>query len=102
MKSVLIAAGLAIALAGCESGEVERDAETGMAVDTVVTQRTVQDTSIVTTDTNVTVDTSVSRGDSAVGGSDTLVDTRAGDRWTPPDSAVPPADSQRLQRQPTP
>lgn len=101
MKSVLIAAGLAIALAGCEDGEVERDAETGMAVDTVVTQRTVQDTTIVTTDTNVTVDTSVSRGDSAVRG-DTLVDTRARDGWTPPDSAVPPADTQRLQRQQTP
>jgi hypothetical protein len=101
MKSVLIAAGLAIAVVGCEPAETRHDAETGMAVDTVVTERTVQDTAIVTTDTSVTVDTAMSRGDGAAGPSDTLIDTRAGER-TPPDSAVPPADSQRLQRQPTP
>lgn len=102
MKSAMIAAGIAIALAGCEERDAGRDAETGMAVDTVVTERTVRDTTIVTTDTSVTVDTSISRGDSAVGGSDTLVDTRTGDRRTPLDSGAPPADSQRLQRQPTP
>ena|SRR5690606_25286435 len=77
MKFALIAAGLALSLAACETGEVERDADTGMAVDTVVTQRTVQDTAVVTTDTSVTVDTSMRRGEGAVS-RDTLTDTRSG------------------------
>lgn len=88
MKFVLMAATLAMGLAACESGEVDRDADTGMAVDTVVTQRTVQDTAIVTTDTSVTVDTSVSRGEGAIS-RDTLTDTRSnpgGARLAPPDS----------------
>jgi hypothetical protein len=91
MKVALIAAGLALGLAACETGEIERDADTGMAVDTVVTQRTVQDTAVVTTDTSVTVDTSLSRGDGAVA-RDTLTDTRSnttGSRMMAPDTGTP-------------
>ena len=80
----ILTTGLVIGLAACESGETARDADTGMAVDTVVTQRTVQDTAIVRTDTSVTVDTSIIRGDAA------------------PDTSVGVADTQRIQRQSTP
>lgn len=106
MKFVMMAAGLALGLAACETGEVDVDSNTGMAVDTVVTERTVQDTAIVTTDTTVDVDTSVSRGDGAVGGSDTLRDTRdqggMTDRMAAPDTSVGAADTQRIQRQTNP
>jgi hypothetical protein len=75
MKFALIAAGLAVGLAACETGgEVETDANTGMAVDTVITEQTVQDTSMVTYDTSVTVDT-VEGGDATVQ-RDTVMDTR--------------------------
>jgi hypothetical protein len=102
MRSVLIAAGLAVGLAACETGEIERDADTGMAVDTVITERMVQDTAVVTTDTSISVDTSFNRGEGAVGRTDTVIDTRAGDRWSAQDTAAAPADTQRLQRQTTP
>lgn len=106
MKFVLMAAGLALGLAACETGEIERDADTGMAVDTVVTQRMVQDTAVVTTDTTIDVDTSISRGDGAVGEGDTLRDTRpeggVTDRMRAPDTSVGVADTQRIQRQTNP
>lgn len=77
MKYPLIAAALAVGLVACEDGERENlDAETGMAVDTVITERTVQDTAVVRTDTTVSVDTSMNRGDGMVGDRDTVVDTR--------------------------
>src|SRR5690606_1633737 len=88
MKFALMAAGLALGLSACEAGEVERDADTGMAVDTVVTQRTVQDTAVVTTDTSVTVDTSMRRGDDATS-RDTLTDTRS----STPGNRLPATDT---------
>lgn len=42
------------------------DREPGISADTTVVERTMQDTVIVTRDTNVTVDTTVRRGDRAV------------------------------------
>ena len=102
----ILATGLVIGLAACESGETARDADTGMAVDTVVTQRTVQDTAVVRTDTSVTVDTSISRGDGMVGTRDTVTDTRpqsgTGSSLAAPDTSVGVADTQRIQRQSTP
>ncbi|MDQ2671162.1 MAG: hypothetical protein M3Y31_11065 [Gemmatimonadota bacterium] len=104
MRFPLIAAGLVAALAACETNETETDDATGMAVDTLITERTVRDTAVVTTDTTVTVDTSVVRGEGNAAAQDTVVDTREGaqQQWTPADSAAAPADSQRLQRQTTP
>jgi hypothetical protein len=63
-----IAAALALlALAGCDRGR-----ETGQAgtTDTMVTTRETQDTTLVSHDTTVSVDTTVKRGDK-----DTRVDT---------------------------
>jgi hypothetical protein len=42
------------------------DREPGISADTTVVERTMQDTVIVTRDTNVTVDTTVRRGDRPV------------------------------------
>jgi hypothetical protein len=53
-----------------------------MAVDTVITERTVQDTAVITTDTSVRVDTSVNRGDGSVGARDTVRNTRSGQGGT--------------------
>lgn len=74
MKSALIAAGLIAGLAACETGEVEEDPATGMAVDTIVTEQTVQDTALVTTDTSIAVDT-MDAGDAGLVGRDTVVNT---------------------------
>lgn len=85
MKIALIAAGLAIGLAACEAGsdiDTETQAETGMAADTVVTERTVQDTSVVTYDTTVNVDTAEGEGAGTVS-RDTVLDTRTGQTGQP-------------------
>lgn len=103
MRLSLIAAGLAVGLVACEDVDPEGGAETGMAVDTVVTERMVQDTAVVTTDTTVTVDTSINRGDDAVS-QDTLKDTRdsrMGDQVAPRDTVAAPIDT-RETPEPTP
>ena len=47
-----------------DEGALDRDP--GISADTTVVERTMQDTVIITRDTNVTVDTTVRRGDSPV------------------------------------
>ena len=75
MKSALIAAALIAGLAACETGEVDDDVDaTGMAVDTIVTEQTYQDTALVTTDTMIEVDT-MDAGDEGMVGRDTVVNT---------------------------
>jgi hypothetical protein len=63
MRLVLPSALILVSLAGCSSGQTER---TGQAKDTVITPRQTQDTTIITSDTTVRVDTTVKRGQGAV------------------------------------
>jgi hypothetical protein len=96
MRWMIAVAGVA-ALAACsESGnETGRAADDRTAVDTVITERTVQDTTVIRTDTTVRVDTSVNRGDGSVGARDTVRNTRTGQTGaattpaTPMDTARP-------------
>jgi hypothetical protein len=62
-RALAVALGL-VALAGCKRGQ-----ETGRAgaTDTMVTTRQTQDTTLVSHDTTVKVDTTVKRGDKSVG-----------------------------------
>jgi hypothetical protein len=77
MKTVLTALALVVGLAACDqrgqdTGRVGEGAE---SVDTSVTTRTTEDTTIVTRDTQVEVDTTVKEGDvqrSGETGRDTL------------------------------
>ena len=63
MKPAFAAFALAATVAGCEgrrSGEEDADI-TKRAADTVVTQRQVQDTTVVVTDTTIKADTTVKK-----------------------------------------
>lgn len=53
-------------LAGCQKRVNDESARAGQAVDTTVTANTRMDTTIVTKDTSVDVDTTKKHGDSAV------------------------------------
>ena len=64
MRFTLASTLAVIVLAGC--GGHGGETEIGPAKDTVVTPRQTQDTTIVTTDTTVKVDTAVRRGQEAV------------------------------------
>ncbi|HJR16947.1 MAG TPA: hypothetical protein VJ808_08860, partial [Gemmatimonadales bacterium] len=61
MKTLLAGLALLVGVVACET----RNADTGRvdAADTSVTTRTTQDTTIVTADTSVDVDTTVREGD---------------------------------------
>lgn len=75
MKTLFAGLALVVGLAACET----RDADTGRvdAADTSVTTRTTQDTTIVTADTSVDVDTTVREGDVRRPG-ETMRDTTTG------------------------
>ena len=64
MRLALAAALVLVTLAGCKRGE--ETGRVGGVTDTVVTSRQTQDTTIVTRDTTVKVDTTVKHGDRAV------------------------------------
>ncbi len=80
MRFVLADTLIVVSLAGCggHGGQTER---IGPTKDTVVTERRTQDTTIVTTDTTVRVDTTMRKGQEAV----------------PTDSTKQPTDSGRSQ-----
>jgi uncharacterized protein YcfL len=63
MRFVLASALAVLSLAGCSSGQTER---VGQAKDTVITPRETRDTTIITSDTSVRIDTTVRRGQEAV------------------------------------
>jgi hypothetical protein len=74
MKTLLATLALACSLVACKDRDKDRDDATDtarMGADTTVTERKVQDTTIVTHDTTVRVDTTVKRG-RATGPSDTV------------------------------
>jgi hypothetical protein len=71
MRMVLTAALVGAALLGCKKAGDE-SGRVGGSVDTVVTSRQTQDTAVISTDTSVSVDTNVDRGDRS-----TRVDTVA-------------------------
>ena len=62
MKTVLTALAL-VALAACNTKGGTDSARVGESADTMVTPRTTQDTTIVTSDTTVRSDTTVKEGD---------------------------------------
>ena len=62
MKTVLTALALVAGIAACNKGGTD-SARVGEAADTMVTPRTTQDTTIVTSDTTVGSDTTVREGD---------------------------------------
>jgi hypothetical protein len=72
MRRILTVAGVVAMAAACKGTEQRPAGDTagGMGVDTTVTERTVQDTTIVRTDTTVQVDTMVKRGGTV--GADTV------------------------------
>ncbi|HEX2636935.1 MAG TPA: hypothetical protein VHL81_07375 [Gemmatimonadales bacterium] len=73
MRFVLGTALIVVGLAGCSrAAESER---VGQAKDTVITPRQTQDTTIITSDTSVKVDTTVKKGQEAVP-TDTTRETR--------------------------
>ena len=84
MRWMIAMAGVA-ALAACADREDQtgRAVDDRVAVDTVITERTVQDTAVIRTDTTVDVDTSINRGDGSVGTRDTVRNTRTGDATRP-------------------
>jgi hypothetical protein len=64
MRFVLGTALIVVGLAGCSrAGESER---VGQAKDTVITPRQTQDTTIISSDTTVRVDTTVKKGQEAI------------------------------------
>jgi uncharacterized protein YcfL len=63
MRILLAGALVVVSLAGCSSGQTER---VGQGKDTVVTPRLTRDTTIISSDTSVTTDTTVKRGQGAV------------------------------------
>jgi hypothetical protein len=82
-RTAVAALVLTAAVVGCRNGKMavgggDND-RTKSVEDTVVTQRTVQDTMVVRTDTSVKVDTSFKHGGTAPGTRrDTVRDTRTG------------------------
>jgi hypothetical protein len=62
MKTVLTALALVAGIAACNKGGTD-SARVGESSDTMVTPRTTQDTTIVTSDTTVRADTTVKEGD---------------------------------------
>jgi hypothetical protein len=67
MKTVLTALALVAGLAACGDRGTD-SARVGESADTMVTPRTTQDTTIVTSDTTVDTDTTVKEGDVKRGG----------------------------------
>ena len=63
MKTVLTALALVAGIAACNKGGGTDSARVGESADTMVTPRTTQDTTIVTSDTTVRADTTVKEGD---------------------------------------
>ena len=63
MKTLIAGLALVVGLVGCDSRGGTRDTGRVDAADTTVTTRTTQDTTIVTADTSVDVDTTVKEGD---------------------------------------
>jgi hypothetical protein len=63
MRFALAGALVLLTLGGCSSGQTER---VGTAKDTVITPRETRDTTIITRDTSVRIDTTVRRGEGAV------------------------------------
>jgi hypothetical protein len=64
MRFVFAGALVVVSLAGCgRAGETER---VGQAKDTVITPRQTQDTTIISSDTTVRVDTTVKKGQEAI------------------------------------
>jgi predicted small secreted protein len=63
MKTVLTALALVAGLAACNTRGGEDTARVGESADTMVTPRTTQDTTIVSSDTTVTSDTTVKEGE---------------------------------------
>ncbi len=62
MKTVLTALALVAGIGACNKGGTD-SARVGETSDTMVTHRTTQDTTIVTSDTTVRADTTVKEGD---------------------------------------
>lgn len=83
MRFPLAVALAMVGLAGCE--RAEQTGRVGQAVDTVVTTRQTQDTTIVTRDTTVRVDTTVKEGDRATR-TDTVEKTGGATRPAAPDT----------------
>src|SRR5215204_4938348 len=63
MKTLIAGLALVVGLVGCDNRGGTRDTGRVDAADTSVTTRTTQDTTIVTADTSVDVDTTVKEGD---------------------------------------
>jgi hypothetical protein len=68
MKTVLTALALVAGIAACGDRGGQDSARVGESADTMVTPRTTQDTTIVTSDTTVRTDTTVRRGETERGG----------------------------------
>ena len=66
----------AVSLIACNSNRGDESGQVGGAVDTTITNRTTQDTTVVTRDTNVSVDTTRMQGDTAIS-VDTAQQTRS-------------------------
>ena len=63
MKTVLTALALVAGIAACNNRGGSESARVGESADTMVTPRTTQDTTIVSSDTTVDTDTTVKEGD---------------------------------------
>jgi uncharacterized lipoprotein NlpE involved in copper resistance len=63
MKTAFAALALFIGLTGCDTRRDQETGRVGESVDTNVTTRTTQDTTIVSSDTTVRTDTTVREGD---------------------------------------
>jgi hypothetical protein len=66
MRFVLAGTLVVVSLAGCGGHHGQQTERIGPVKDTVITRRQTQDTMIVTTDTTVTVDTTMKKGREAV------------------------------------
>jgi hypothetical protein len=62
MRKILVMMAVAATTAACKGERTDADKTPGVGADTMVTERTVQDTTVVTHDTTVRVDTMVKRG----------------------------------------
>ena len=65
MRTALAALALMITVAGCKNRDADANDTARSSADTTITEREVQDTTIVTHDTIVRSDTVVKRGDAA-------------------------------------
>lgn len=63
MKTVFTALGLVVGLTACGPRSGQDTGRVGEGVDTTVTTRTTQDTTIVTSDTTIRADTTVREGE---------------------------------------